>query len=61
MLFPLFISAGVHVRNLPNFFGFEGGIFEGKKVVICDPIGQDVFVTYAIINSVFGMLDIGQN
>ena len=57
---PLFISYGLHVtEDLPDILGFprgEGmkeGKFDGKKVVICDPIGEDVFVTYAILNSVY--------
>jgi len=57
---PLFISNGLHVtEDLPKILGFplgEGmkeGEFEGKRVVICEPIGEDVFVTYAILNSVF--------
>jgi sirohydrochlorin ferrochelatase len=57
---PLFISYGLHVtEDLPEIFGFskgEGikeGEFEGKKVVICEPIGEDYFATYAILNSVF--------
>ncbi len=55
---PLFISAGLHVtKDLPEMLGFaEGqreGEFEGKRVIICDPIGEDVFVTYAILNAVF--------
>lgn len=57
---PLFISYGLHVtEDLPDFLGFprgkgiKEGEFEGKKVVICEPIGEDYFVTYAILNSVF--------
>ncbi|WP_456468059.1 sirohydrochlorin cobaltochelatase [Archaeoglobus sp.] len=57
---PLFISYGLHVtEDLPNILGFpkgEGikeGEFDGKKVIICEPIGEDIFVTYAILNSVY--------
>jgi len=57
---PLFISAGLHVtEDLPEMLGFpkgsgkKEGVFDGKRVVICEPIGEDLFVTYAIINSVF--------
>ncbi|MEM3478086.1 MAG: CbiX/SirB N-terminal domain-containing protein [Archaeoglobaceae archaeon] len=57
---PLFISYGLHVtEDLPEILGFpkgEGrkeGFFEGKKVIICEPIGEDKLVTLAIINSVF--------
>ena len=59
-LVPLFISYGLHVtEDLPEMLGFpkgrgvKEGIFDGKKVVICEPIGEDVLVTYAILNSVF--------
>ena len=59
-LVPLFISYGLHVtEDLPEMLGFpkgrglKKGIFDGKKVVICEPIGEDVLVTYAILNSVF--------
>jgi len=57
---PLFISYGLHVtEDLPDLLGFprgrgiKEGEFEGKKVIICEPIGEDYFVTYAILNSVY--------
>ena len=57
---PLFISAGLHVtKDLPEMLGFpkgsgkKEGVFDGKRVVICEPIGEDLFVTYAILNAVF--------
>ncbi|MDW7989821.1 MAG: CbiX/SirB N-terminal domain-containing protein [Archaeoglobaceae archaeon] len=57
---PLFISYGIHVtEDLPLMLGFpkgdgrKEGIFEGKKVVICEPIGEDFLVTLAILNSAF--------
>ncbi len=57
---PLFISYGLHVtEELPEMLGFpkgrgvKEGEFDGKRVVICEPIGEDIFVTYAILNSVF--------
>lgn len=57
---PLFISYGLHVtEDLPDFFGMERGEgvkegeFEGKRIIICEPIGEDIFLTYAILNSVF--------
>jgi len=63
-LVPLFISAGLHVtEDLPEMLGFpkgggkREGIFEGKRVVICDPIGEDLFITHAIINAVFKIED----
>ncbi len=59
-LVPLFLSNGLHVtKDLPAFFGLEEGEgtkiteMDGKKVIICDSIGEDLFVTYAILNSVF--------
>lgn len=60
---PLFISYGLHVtEDLPEILGFpkgfgrKEGFFEGKKVVICEPIGDDKLVTLAIINAVFKLL-----
>ncbi|MDW8013682.1 MAG: CbiX/SirB N-terminal domain-containing protein [Archaeoglobaceae archaeon] len=60
---PLFISAGIHVtQELPEILGFKKGekegTFDGKKIVICDPIGEDIFVTLAIINSVFKVVKV---
>ncbi len=59
-LVPLFLSNGLHVtKDLPAFFGLEEGEgvkvreIDGKRVVICEPIGEDLFVTYAILNSAF--------
>ena len=59
---PLFIAYGHHTtEDLPKALGFdfrEGrieGKFEGKRVILCEPIGEDVFVTYAILNAVFGL------
>ncbi len=57
---PLFISYGLHVtEDLPEILGFQKGVgikkgeFNGKKVIICEPIGEDILVTYAILNSVY--------
>lgn len=57
---PLFISYGLHVtEDLPEMLGFpkgEGrkeGVFDGKKVIICEPIGEDKLLTLAILNSAF--------
>ena len=57
---PLFISSGLHVtEDLPEMLGFpkgsgkKEGVFDGKRVVICEPIGEDLFITYAILNAVF--------
>uniref|UniRef100_A0A7C3YMG5 Sirohydrochlorin chelatase n=1 Tax=Geoglobus ahangari TaxID=113653 RepID=A0A7C3YMG5_9EURY len=61
---PLFISAGLHVTEdlpemlgLPKGSGTKEGVFDGKRVVICEPIGEDLFVTYAILNAVFKIKD----
>ena len=57
---PLFVSYGLHVtEDLPEMLGFQKGVgvkegeFDGKKVIICEPIGEDILVTYAILNSVY--------
>ena len=53
---PLFISHGQHTKvDIPKALGFDGrvGNVDGKKVILCDPIGKDIFVTYAILNAVF--------
>jgi len=63
-LVPLFLSNGLHVtKDLPAFFSLDEGEgvkfaeIDGKRVVICDPIGEDLFVTYAILNSAFNALN----
>ncbi len=58
---PILISKGIHyTEDLPAFFGFKPGQregkFEGKSIVICDPIGEDKFVTLAIVNAVFRLI-----
>ncbi|MBE8538862.1 sirohydrochlorin cobaltochelatase [Geoglobus acetivorans] len=59
-LVPMFLSYGLHVtKDLPAFFNLDEGKgikvteIEGKKIVICEPIGEDTFITYAILNSAF--------
>jgi len=54
---PLFISHGQHtMTDIPKALGFNGreGMTNGKRVILCEPIGRDIFVTYAILNAVFG-------
>jgi|Deesub1362B_J571_1020462.scaffolds.fasta_scaffold00055_111 sirohydrochlorin ferrochelatase len=58
---PVFISHGVHTtKDIPESLGLKGGadrvegIFDGKRIVLCSPIGFDPLITYAILNSVFG-------
>jgi len=58
-LVPLFISYGVHTtEDIPGALGLESklgvmeGEFDGKKIILCEPIGKDPFITYAIINRV---------
>ena len=58
---PILISKGIHfTEDLPAFFNFKPeqreGVFDGKRIVICDPIGEDRFVTLAIVNAVFKLL-----
>ena len=57
---PLFIAYGIHTtKELPKALGFKEGTgviegeFDGKKVILFEPIGKDIFVTYAILNAVF--------
>lgn len=59
-LVPMFLSYGIHVtKDLPSFFnlpegeGMKVAEFEGKKIVVCEPIGEDLFISYAILNSAF--------
>ncbi|AEA46839.1 cobalt-precorrin-7 (C(5))-methyltransferase [Archaeoglobus veneficus] len=59
-LVPLFMAYGVHTtEELPEKLGLEfkegviEGEFEGKKVILCEPVGKDDFITYAILNRVF--------
>jgi len=58
-LVPLFISYGVHTtEDIPKALGLESklgvmeGEFEGKKIILCEPVGMDPFITYAVINRV---------
>ena len=63
---PVFISHGVHTtKDIPESLGLKAGkdgegkgrvegIFDGKKIILCSPIGSDPLITYAILNSVFG-------
>ncbi len=50
---PLFISHGRHTMDMRRSLGAGNGIAKvyGKEVYLCDPIGRDVLVTYAIILS----------
>jgi len=59
-LVPLFMAYGIHTtEELPEILGFEfkegviEGEFDGKRVILCEPVGKDSFVTYAILNRVF--------
>ncbi len=55
---PLFIAYGLTVRELSKTLGLKRGtgVVErapnGKKIILCEPIGKDFFVTYAILNAV---------
>ena len=46
---PLFIAYGQHIEELVK--SLEQRKFEGKKIYICKPIGEDWLVTYAILIS----------
>ena len=56
---PLFIAYGLTVRELLKTLGLKRergvveGRFNGKKVILCEPIGKDFFVTCAILNATF--------
>ncbi len=59
---PLFIAYGHHTtEDLPKSLGFKFrkgrivGEFERRMVILCEPIGKDIFVTFAILNAVFGL------
>lgn len=54
---PLFISHGAHMEELPEILDIKGekGRFRDKTVFICEPIGKDELITYAILNSVMKM------
>jgi len=51
---PLFMSHGAHTKELPSLLGLNSnsGEYNGVKVTICNPIGNDELITYAILNSV---------
>ena len=49
---PLFISPGYHVSTLPELVGKV----EGKRIAFCDPVGDDIFVTFAILNKIFQLV-----
>ncbi len=58
-LVPLFMAYGVHTaEELPEMLGFEfreGTVelsLDGKKVILCEPVGRDELITYAILNRV---------
>ncbi len=58
-LVPLFMAYGVHTaEELPELLGFEfkeGAVeleMDGKKVILCEPVGKDELVTHAILNRV---------
>jgi len=58
-LVPFFMAYGVHTtEELPEILGFEfkegviEGEFDGKKIILCEPVGKDDFITYAILNRV---------
>jgi sirohydrochlorin ferrochelatase len=51
---PLFISQGYHVsENLPKIIASIGS---EKELVLCEAVGDDIFVTFAIINKIFRLV-----
>ena len=50
---PIFIAYGQHLDDLIKSLGGKTSKVGGKVVHICDPIGEDVLITHAIIMSVF--------
>ncbi|MBO8183358.1 MAG: CbiX/SirB N-terminal domain-containing protein [Archaeoglobus sp.] len=51
---PLFISPGYHVsENIPEIVRK----IEDKEIFICDPVGDDIFVSFAIINKIFQLIE----
>jgi sirohydrochlorin ferrochelatase len=52
---PLFISQGYHVsENLPEIIG---SIKCEKELILCEAVGDDIFVTLAIINKIFRLVE----
>jgi len=58
-LVPLFMAYGVHTaEELPELLGFEfkeGAVeldIDGRKVILCEPVGKDELITHAILNRV---------
>ncbi len=63
-LVPLFMAYGVHTaEELPELLGFEfreGAVeleMEGKRVILCEPVGKDELITHAILNRVMAAID----
>jgi len=63
-LVPLFMAYGVHTaEELPEMLGFkfrEGAVefeIDGKKVILCEPVGKDELITHAILNRVMAAID----
>ncbi len=63
-LVPLFMAYGVHTaEELPEMLGFEfkeGAVeleIDGKKVILCEPVGRDELITHAILNRVMAAIE----
>ncbi len=59
-LVPLFMAYGIHTtEELPEMLGFEfkEGVIKGeineKRIILCEPVGKDDLITFAILNRVF--------
>ncbi len=54
---PLFISYGMHtLEQIPRIVNEIKSKNENKKILLCEPIGTDPLITYAILNKVFNKL-----
>ncbi len=63
-LVPLFMAYGVHTaEELPELLGFEfkeGAVeleMDGKRVILCEPVGKDELITHAILNRVMAAIN----
>ncbi len=63
-LVPLFMAYGVHTaEELPELLGFEfkeGAVeleIDGKRVILCEPVGKDELITHAILNRVMAAIN----
>jgi len=54
---PLFVSPGYHVsKNIPELIE-KAETSKRRRIVLCDAVGDDIFVTFAIINKIFHLVE----